>query len=193
MRMQRTLPQFFAENDVAAVRYGPDDDPDSVLDEFLRRRLGEGHDALGILQHRVADAPARNRAIAFDLVPRGEWPSLEPLLPPPDAPCSAVLPDLAAHLARALERRPDVVILNRFGRAECQGAGVLGAIAAAVDRDIPILIATPEPLYAQWTQLSCGLSVTLRPEAASLEAWWQSLGHGPRPATPAPSLCERTK
>lgn len=193
MRLHRTLPQFFAENDVAAVRYGPGDDPDAVLGEFLTRRLGEGHDALGILQHHVVGAPARNRAIAFELAPKGEWPSFEPLLPLPDAPCSSVLPELAARLAKALDRRPDVIILNRFGRAECEGAGVLGAMAAAVDREIPILIATPEALYDAWTRLSCGLSVTLRPEAASLDAWWRSLGYGPRSMAPGSTLCEREK
>ena len=190
---RRSLPQFFAENDVAAVRYGPSDDPDAVLDGFLRRRLGEGHDALGILQRTVANPPCRNRAITFELVPKEEWPEVEPVLPAPDEPCSAVLPRLAASLAVALHRRPDIVILNRFGRAECEGEGLLGALAEALDRDIPVLIATPIALYDKWTKVSCGLSVTLRPEAASLEAWWRSLGYGPRAPATRSSLCERAK
>ena len=189
----RSLPQFFAENDVAAVRYGPADNPDAVLDEFLRRRLGEGHDALGVLQRRVAHAPSRNRATAIELVPREEWPVVEMPVPPPGAPCAAVLPQLAASLASVLHRRPDVVILNRFGRAECEGAGLLGALAGALDHAIAVLIAPPVALRARWTRVSWGLRVTLRPEAASLEAWWRSLGYGPRIGVARSSLCERAK
>lgn len=193
MRSRRALPQLFAENDVAAVRYGPADNPDALLEDFLRRRLGEGYDALGILQRHVADAPFRNRAVSFELAPKEEWPAIEPLCPPQDAPCSAVLPELAARLARALDRQPDVVVLNRFGRAECDGEGLLGAMAEALDRDIPILIATPIGLYDRWTKVSCGLAVTLRPESASLEAWWRSLGYGASARSGRASLCERVK
>lgn len=193
MGPRRTLPQFFAENDVAAVRYGPADDPDVLLEDFLYRRLGEGHDALGLLQRHVAGARRRNRSVAFELAPREAWPESGTARPPRNAPCSAVLPELAARLAQALDRQPDIVVLNRFGRAECEGKGLLGALAEALDRDIPVLIATPVGLYDRWTSVSCGLAVTLSPQAASLEAWWRALGHGVSDRPSHASFCERAK
>ncbi len=193
MRPGRTLPQFFAENDVAALCYGPDDEPDALLEDFLYRRLGEGYDALGLLQRSVAGARSRNRSVAFELAPPEEWPTIEAVWPPRNQPCSAVLPELAARLAQALDRQPDIVVLNRFGRAECEGKGLLGALAEALDRDIPVLIATPVGLYDRWIKVSCGLAVTLNPQAASLEAWWRALGHGVGDRPGRASFCEQVK
>ena len=116
-----SMPRLHAESDVAAVVYGADDDPDGLLRGFLDRRIAQGHDALGVVQSRAAIGSGRLRTAAFHLLPDFEWGS--PTFPtrPQDPRCAAALTTIGERLNDALTRRPDVLVLNRFGRGGSLG------------------------------------------------------------------------
>ena len=52
-----------------------------------------------------------------------------------------ILAEAAAQLSRALDRRPDVLVLNKFGKTEAEGRGVRDVLARAVGQGIPPLFA----------------------------------------------------
>lgn len=67
----------------------------------------------------------------------------------------------AAELARGSLATADILILNKFGKIECEGGGLRSLIADALDRAVPIVIFVPRrnrdawqtfagPLAAQW-------------------------------------------
>ncbi|BBE70668.1 DUF2478 domain-containing protein [Oharaeibacter diazotrophicus] len=182
------LPRLYADNDVAGMVYGPGDDPDALLAGFVRTLLGEGWDVLGILQRSVPGATSRNRAVAFDLVPAGEWP--EPPVAGVRAPGRAAdaLPELGRRLAAVLHRRPDLVVLNRFGRAEVAGGGLVDVLGRALEGGVPVLVAVPAGLYDTWIAGTGGLAVTIEPRAERLRGWWAALGNAPSPRR-APPAC----
>jgi hypothetical protein len=43
-------------------------------------------------------------------------------------------------MAAALERQPQILLLNKFGKQEAEGRGVRPLIGEALARDIPVLI-----------------------------------------------------
>ncbi|MDB5383156.1 MAG: hypothetical protein JWO26_2788 [Rhodospirillales bacterium] len=53
-------------------------------------------------------------------------------------------------VATALEQRPDVLILNKFGKTEAEGGGFRDLIAQAVEASVPVLIAVPYRNLDQW-------------------------------------------
>lgn len=179
------LPRLYSDNDVAGILYGPGDDPDAVLGEFMRLLLAEGWDVLGVLQRRVANAPSKNRSVEFVLAPEMEWPGSEDGGWPREGRASGRLPDLGRRLASALDRKPDIIVLNRFGRAEMEGGGLVEVLSAALIDVVPIVVAVPNGLRDAWIGSTGGLAVSLPPDPDRLLIWWRSLGNGPRPAARA--------
>jgi nucleoside-triphosphatase THEP1 len=65
----------------------------------------------------------------------------------------------AIHLASAaLERAPDILVLNKFGRTEAEGGGFRWLIAAAIEAGVPVLIAVPYRNLDPWRSFAGGLA-----------------------------------
>src|SRR5262249_38763558 len=62
----------------------------------------------------------------------------------------AALTAITARIERALDQRPDLLLLNKFGKAEAGGGGLLDSIAIAIDRGIPVIIGVPARNLAAW-------------------------------------------
>lgn len=188
-----SMPRLHAECDVAAVVYGSADDPDGLLRRFLDRRIAQGHDAVGVVQTRAAIGSGRLKTAAFHLLPDFEWRAATFPTRPQDPRCAAALTTIGEQLNDALTRRPDVLVLNRFGRAEASGGGLLGLLASAVEADVPVVIAVPDVLFRRWLEVTRGLAVKVHPADGGLEIWWRSLGHGARLRDPRESACALVK
>ena len=62
----------------------------------------------------------------------------------------AALYEAAALLTAAIETKPTLVILNKFGKIEAEGGGLRDALARAVDLAIPIMVGVPYRNIEQW-------------------------------------------
>ncbi|MET0707827.1 MAG: DUF2478 domain-containing protein [Tardiphaga sp.] len=69
----------------------------------------------------------------------------------------------------------DVLIVNRFGRQEREGKGLSYLVERALSADIPVVIAVPSHGYAEWIKFADGMSVKLRCDGESLDAWWRAV------------------
>ncbi|WP_425482884.1 DUF2478 domain-containing protein [Aureimonas leprariae] len=96
-------------------------------------------------------------------------------------------------MAAALPRKPDLAVLNRFGRAEMEGHGLIGLLAAAFDDVVPVAVAVPVGLREGWIESTGGLAVSVEPDPAQLLRWWRSLGNGPREPNQSPDECRHAR
>lgn len=165
-----------AESDVAALVYAPDVDPDPHLRAFFDRRLGEGWDALALLQERLPLDDDRRRRCRLRLA--GD-PDVADAGPADPHAHREVVAEMGGRLARLIDRGPDLLVLNRFGRSEARGGGLFSLMWRAVELDLPVVVAVPEGLFPVWLACAGGLAVRVRPEDGALERWWRSLGFGP--------------
>lgn len=55
---------------------------------------------------------------------------------------------------RSLGERPDLVILNKFGKSESEGEGFRPLLAELLEADIPVLIAVPWRNIENWRQFA---------------------------------------
>lgn len=172
--------------DVAAVVYGPAVDPDPVLRGFFERRLGEGWDVVGVLQERLPLGDDARRRVRLHLAADGE---LVPATPPSWHARREALAAIGDRLVEVVDRRPDVLILNRFGRCEANGGGLFALIRRAVEIELPVLVAVPEALFPVWLACVRGLAVRVPPRRGALELWWRSLGFGPPLPAPRERAC----
>jgi hypothetical protein len=71
----------------------------------------------------------------------------------------------------AIEDRVDLLIINRFGRAESLGRGLRGVLEMAVAEGIPLLTAVRAPYDAAWRSFHGGLGQELPAEIAAVLCW----------------------
>lgn len=75
---------------------------------------------------------------------------------------------------QAIEAGVDLLVINRFGKAESHGGGMISAIAAAIEAGIPVLTAVRKPYDVAWQQFHGGLAAELPPDPAAVLAWARS-------------------
>ena len=49
----------------------------------------------------------------------------------------------STQVARSLDAEPNLLILNKFGKVEAEGRGLLDLVAMAIDRGISVVIEVP--------------------------------------------------
>jgi len=162
---------FDSQCDLAALVYEQDQDPDEMLHGFAADLNARGFRAVGMVQAgQCADS-----SLSAVLVHSGEKFLLAQNPDPLATGCRldlGRLHDAAARIAGALESGADFVIINRFGKRERDGKGLAYLIDRAIAADIPVVIAVSSDHFAEWIRFADGMSVKLRCNRESLDAWW---------------------
>lgn len=82
----------------------------------------------------------------------------------------AELPWASTIASLALERRPDLLIINKFGKTEAAGRGFRPLIAEALMCEVPLLIAVPRANLAEWRRFAAEVSIEFAIKALSHDA-----------------------
>ncbi|MDD9716474.1 DUF2478 domain-containing protein [Dinoroseobacter sp. PD6] len=85
------------------------------------------------------------------------------------------LAECSAFLEQELEKGPNLLILNRFGRGESEGRGFRDLMIRALALDIPVLTAVRPAYVESWSEFGAGAAADL---AMSLEAalhWFDAI------------------
>ena len=167
---------FDSQCDLAALVYERDQDPDRVLHDFASDLNIRGYRAVGLVQtgHHCVDAPK----LSAMLVHTGEERQLFQNLGAGATGCRLDVGQLThagAQVAGAIDGGADLVIVNRFGRQECEGKGLSYLVERALSADIPVVIAVPSHRFAAWIRFADGMSVRLRCDREALETWWRAV------------------
>jgi Protein of unknown function (DUF2478) len=167
---------FDSQCDLAAVVYEKGQDPDALLRDFATDLGRRGFRAVGLVQ--VGDRSGRAPQLSAMLVHSGEHLRLFQDLGPEASGCKldvGQLLDAGSQVAQAIDDGADVVIINRFGKQECEGKGLAYLIERALSADIPVVIAVPAHRFADWIRFADGMSVKLNCDSESLDAWWAAV------------------
>jgi hypothetical protein len=81
------------------------------------------------------------------------------------------LVDAEPALMAALADGVDVLIINRFGRAESLGRGLLGCFSAAIEAGVAVLTAVRQPYDQAWYAFHGGCAHDLAPEMQVIIDW----------------------
>jgi Protein of unknown function (DUF2478) len=185
---------FDAQCDLAAVVYGVDDDPDRLISGFVADLRRSGRRPVGVVQ-RGRSCQADEPRLGVTLLPDDEVVGLA-LDDAPESGCRLDpdrLAGLSMRLAAAIDDGADLVIINRFGRSEAEGKGLIDLIPQALGADIPVLIAVPEQRFAAWIRFSEGMNVRLACRRDALDRWWHAVAGAPLDRGTADTFCEVAK
>ncbi len=76
-------------------------------------------------------------------------------------------------MRRALAEKPDLVVLNRFGRLEAEGGGMSAELLDLMAEGVPVLTAVAPAYRGAWADFSGGAAV-LPLEEAAVSGWLQA-------------------
>lgn len=65
----------------------------------------------------------------------------------------------AARVRNALATHPDLLIVNKFGKTECEGGGCRSLIVEAVECGVPVVVAVPRANIESWRHFADDLAV----------------------------------
>ncbi|MEM7777521.1 MAG: DUF2478 domain-containing protein [Pseudomonadota bacterium] len=159
---------------IAAVRYSKGFDIDAFLVETCRALAESGVRLGGFLQISEGGVGGcATRVHLYDLQTRSAYDIWEDR-----GTCArgcrldeAGLDAAATVLDRAISDGVDMLVINRFGRAESLGRGLLPYFAQAIEHGIPVLTGVRSPYDKAWSVFHGGMGHELPCDAALVLDW----------------------
>ncbi len=171
-----------AEPRICVVAYDASEPPDAALAQAAQRLGAIGVRVRGLLQNGTAGDAARCAVLFLEDLGTGRRIQIFEARGLAARGCrldTCGLAEAAAWLREAVEARPDVLFINRFGRQESSGRGLLDEIGAAVTAGISIVIAVSTAYLPAW-QAFAGTENALMPVNADAIVAWSLEAPGPR-------------
>ena len=175
---------------LAAVRYEAGFDINRLILEVVTDLQARGRLIGGVLQEfeaggdpsclrlKVVDVRTRKAAsITQDRGRDAQGCKLDP----------SGLADISHCITDAIDAGVDLIVINKFGRAESEGGGLMSGIAVAVAANVPLLTTVREPYLDAWRSFHGGLATELAPLKRSIIAWCEGACRRPPIAGPARS------
>jgi hypothetical protein len=81
--------------------------------------------------------------------------------------------EIGPLIERTVDQDAELIILNRFGKAEAGGGGLRSAFVRAMEAGIPTLTAVREPYIEAWSQFHGRFAIDLPADLATVLAWCQ--------------------
>jgi hypothetical protein len=174
---------FDAQCDLGALVYQQHEKPDALLRNFADGLIAQGHRVAGLVQ--LAHRCTGDVELSAMMLHNGEQLQLFQDLGTCARGCRLDIDRLmraGSQIAEQLEHNgADLLIINRFGKHEQEGKGLLFLVEQALSLDIPVLIAVPDLRFHHWIEFSGGMSVKLPCRGASLQAWWKAVSKNESP------------
>lgn len=159
---------------LVAIVYANEAYPQSTFERIVENCRGRGLRLAGVLQHPVCSDTAGLCDVALEELTTGLRTDLFEDRGPGASGCRldvAALAEVNAQVARSLDNDPELLILNKFGKVEAEGRGLLDLVATAVDRSIPVVIGVPIRNLEAWRNFAGGMSVEFSSDPFEIMDW----------------------
>ena len=157
---------------LAALVYDEQAYPDRILKQVVDRCRARGLRLAGVVQHRSREVGHRCDMLLEDLT-TGRQTSIFAGRGRGAKGCQLdqrAMQQVVVQIERGLEENPKLLVLNKFGKSEAEGAGMRDPIAQAVSMGIPSIVGVPARNLHAWREFAQGLSIELH-NARDVEGW----------------------
>ena len=196
MYAQHSVPPHSAsmrpQQALVAIVYANEAYPQSTFERIVEDCRRRGLKVAGVLQHPVCSEAAGHCDVALEELTTGLRTDLFEDRGPGASGCrldEAALAEVNGQVARSLDADPDLLILNKFGKVEAEGRGLLDLVAMAVDRGIPVVIGVPIRNLAPWRDFAGGMSVEFGDDPSQIADWLNRTFPVAIAQSPEPAAC----
>ncbi|WP_050631727.1 DUF2478 domain-containing protein [Bradyrhizobium viridifuturi] len=177
--------------DLVAIVYADEAYPQLTFEGLVTECRKRGLRIAGVLQHSICPDLSRHCNVALEELTTGLRTNLFEDRGPGASGCrldAAALAEVNAQVARSLDTASELLILNKFGKVEAEGRGLLDLVAIAVDRGVPVIIGVPVRNLDAWRRFSGGLELELSSDLSAALDWLNrrfpvAVAQEPLPAT----------
>lgn len=162
---------------VAAVCTRPGTDADRVLDAVVEQLQTQGRRVMGLRQRLTSDC-AKGCGVRLQSIDSGEYYQMTQNLGAGSVSCNVdaeAIEMLAVSLMNDLSKYVDLVIVNRFGKRESEGAGFCCVIERAIELELPVLTVVNNAWQDAWFDYGGEWVTTLPAEPAAILQWYSSV------------------
>jgi hypothetical protein len=163
---------------LVAIVYPDNVYPGAAFEALVAQCRGAGLSLAGVLQHLVDETPERRCDVVLEDLSTGDRTPIFEDRGAGAAGCrldEGALAAAAARIEGSLESAPNVLVLNKFGKAECAGGGLLDLIAKAMDRNVTVVIGVPKSNLEAWRGFAGDFAVELSSDVSEIAQWVASL------------------
>lgn len=164
-----------------AVVYGDGVNANAMLEYFARQQAARGYRVLGLIQRRAEeDRPCAGDVILYDLAGDESFVISQRL--GKESTCCSVDPAGVAEAgvvlrrALALPQPVDLLVVNKFGKLEADGGGLMDEIAMAAGLGVPVLTSVHQSRLDRWLDFTGDFGVGIAPDRAAIAQWWRRVG-----------------
>jgi Protein of unknown function (DUF2478) len=159
---------------VAAIVYANEAYPDVTFEALVGRCRALGLSLAGVLQHQVFESADRRCDVILEDLTSGHRTPLFEDRGGGARGCrldEAALAEATARVEGSLEHAPQLLVLNKFGKVECEGGGLRDLIANAISRGVPVIIGVPERNLGAWRSFAGEFAIELPDDAGEVTKW----------------------
>jgi hypothetical protein len=196
MYAQHSVPPHSAavrpQQALVAIVYANEAYPQSTFERIVADCRRRGLRVAGVLQHPVCSEAAGHCDVALEELTTGLRTDLFEDRGPGASGCrldEAALAEVNGQVARSLDADPDLLILNKFGKVEAEGRGLLDLVAMAVERGIPVMIGVPIRNLEPWRDFAGGMSVEFTDDPSEVADWLNRTFPVAIAQSPEPAAC----
>lgn len=177
---------------LVAIVYANEAYPQSTFERIVEDCRCRGLRVAGVLQHSVCSDTAGHCDVVLEELTTGLRTDLFEDRGPGASGCRldvAALAEVNGQVARSLDNDPELLILNKFGKVEAEGRGLLDLVAMAVDRGIPVVIGVPIRNLEAWRNFAGGMSVEFSSDPSEVSDWLNRTFPVAVAQSPEPAAC----
>lgn len=161
----------------AAAVYKPDTGDRMALMKFVEKQKALNTRVGGVLQEARFDSEGKTLGFSVvDIATNRRFPITRPV--GSDHQCIldvSALTETTAIIRNAIDDRPDLVVVEKFGELEQSGKGFIDEVLQTIVEGIPLLISVPEAALPLWQDRSGELGSILPFTEEAFQQWWQNL------------------
>jgi hypothetical protein len=162
--------------------YRREERPDAAIIDAVVRLRADGIDVRGLLQEGTEGSASCCATLFLEDIGSGRRVEIFQNRGRETRGCrldASGLAEASAWLREAIESRPDVLVLNRFGRQEAEGRGLIDEIGTAVMAGIPVMVPVNEKLLPEWDAFSGGAYDPMPADPDRILQWCRSIVAAP--------------
>ncbi len=167
-----------AMQQLAAIEIREEQSSAMVLDVVVETLRSEGIVVAGYLQRELLRQGDTTSDTVLEDIETGEQFVIMQALGSSATSCrldTQALADIAGRALGRLEQPADILVLNRFGKAEAEGHGLRAVLETAIKQGIPVLTSVGASYLEDWRNYVGDLAVNLPPDVSQVLAWSRSI------------------
>ncbi len=163
---------------LAAIEYQKDFDIDGLLETVALNLKARGNYLAGYTQYEVKDPKGRCPVMKLRNLKTDETARISQAMGMESRGCrmdAGALAEFSGKLVNELEPKIQLLIINRFGKAETEGHGFRNVIEKAFAMEIPILTTVRAPYVEAWYSFCGELGETLPTMPYDILNWFDEI------------------